>query len=226
MTLGVHGRFDLRVVSDGLVLIEDFKTGCVNGDLEKLGKWKKQVAIYALISWRATNGKPHSGRIVAADGVFDVHLDERVFEDLTNELLENKKRWPEHATSAADLGILSAECRACPVRHVCPRYLSQCPWKSGGLIDEEPPKNWSWDVWGAVARISTSGNSLVIQSPDDTRVIVNNLPAIPRNLDIGNKIGLFGLWRARNHTPQRPVLQWPACLLNVPPPRLLVKQDD
>ncbi len=42
LQLGVHGKFDLRIVNGNEIRIDDFKTSCVGGDAAKLKKWMRQ----------------------------------------------------------------------------------------------------------------------------------------------------------------------------------------
>lgn len=224
LELGVHGKFDFRLELEKEVRVDDFKTGCVNGNIAKLEKWRRQVAIYTLISVRANPDKHHTARIIAADGIFVVDTSNQELRRLEDELRSQKSLWPTALTNATELSTICSTCRMCRARHICPAYRSRTPWVEDSAIDTADGPIWSWDVWGTVARISTGGprHSLVVET-DASRVIVNGFDTSAgiNDLSIGDRVGIFGVRKDKNYSLERPVFQAQTRGNNTTPTRVL-----
>lgn len=210
LELGVRGKFDFRLVVGNEVYIDDYKTGSVNGNIEKLGKWQRQAAIYTLISKRKEPEKSHTARIIASDGIFDVNTSTHDLKEIEKELLAQKAKWPVKPTSSNELAAPCSMCRQCAARHACPAYLSKTPWLNVPGIDSEEDQIWSWDVWGTVDRKSTSGreHSIVLETPN-RRVIINGFKPLAGilKLPLSSRVGVFGVRRDKNYTNSRPVFR-------------------
>lgn len=208
--LGIRGKFDLRLELDGVIRVDDYKTGCVNRNEEKLEKWERQVAIYTLVSVRQHPDRPHVARIIAADGKYEVDTSTARLRKLERELIEQKSRWPTEPKQASEIASMCPSCRLCSARHVCPKYLSKKPWIEDPEIDSEDGPSRSWDVWGKLVKTSTGGrrHALVLESSTG-RVIVNGFDqnAGVSELCLDTTVGLFGLRKDKAYTESRPVFR-------------------
>lgn len=204
--LGIKGRCDLIVSSgDGNIRVDDYKAGSLNGDTEKIIRYGRQVLLY-LAALRLKHPEAFlSGRLIAADGIYNVPVSHKELDSIIDELRAEKASWPTGLTDGVLLAQVGEKCPSCRLRHRCPSYRATEPWVENPN-SPIPTDSWTKDVWGLVVKAHKGPlhDSVALRTRSGARIIINRLdPARSLGeLKVGQEVGFFGLIKGKSWKPE------------------------
>lgn len=209
-SLRIRGKPDLVCYpQQSRIQIRDFKTGLIweeNGALKQ--SILRQMSLYGLLLADEDPGAVIE--LVVDDG-------ESTIVPFTREDARRTRIWLAELLSgmevgrkvrALELSSPGAECRTCPVRHLCAAYRQTAPewWKAFLPVGINAPH----DTWGVVTQVGRLGELVRMRILDDAGRAVQVDMLSPRHEfvagDLGRAVSFFGLMTrgsGRSHNGRR-----------------------